>query len=101
MLEEGLEYTEIKTENIIDRRTGVAARGGLRTMERIPAGTKFNLQISLRVFQGDDEINFPGGKTLKDFVSESLDMVQQDYLGGSGTRGYGWVKIENLKIEEQ
>jgi hypothetical protein len=26
--------------------------------------------------------------------------MQEDYLGGSGTRGYGWVEIENLEVEE-
>ncbi len=93
LLEEGLQYAEVKTENIIDRRTGVARRGGLRQVERVPAGTKFDLNISLRIFEGDDE-----GKLLN-FVKEGLRLMQEDYLGGSGTRGYGWVKIEDFTID--
>jgi len=92
LLEEGLQYAEVKTENIIDRRTGVAKRGGLRSVERVPAGTKFDLNISLRIFDGDDE-----GKVLT-FVKEGLRLMQQEYLGGSGTRGYGWVKIEDFAV---
>ncbi|MFW0861812.1 MAG: type III-A CRISPR-associated RAMP protein Csm3 [Dethiobacter sp.] len=93
MLEEGLQYAEVKTENIIDRRTGVARRGGLRQMERVPTGTKFDINISLRIFEGDDE-----GRILN-FVKEGLRLMQEDYLGGSGTRGYGWVKIEDFTID--
>lgn len=92
LMEEGLQYAEVKTENIIDRRTGVARRGGLRNVERVPAGTKFDLNISLRIFDGDDE-----GKILS-FVKEGLRLIQEDYLGGSGTRGYGWVKIEDFTV---
>jgi CRISPR-associated protein Csm3 len=92
LLEEGLQYAEVKTENIIDRRTGVARRGGLRNVERVPAGTKFDLNTSLRIFDGDDE-----GEILS-FVKEGLRLMQEDYLGGSGTRGYGWVKIENFAV---
>ena len=86
--EKGLLYAEVKTENIIDRRTGVAARGGLRTQERVPAGASFELHISLRIFEDDDE------KKLLSFVEEGLKLLGDEYLGGSGTRGYGWVKVD-------
>ncbi|MDI6872034.1 MAG: type III-A CRISPR-associated RAMP protein Csm3 [Bacillota bacterium] len=88
LLERGLLRAEVKSENIIDRRTGIAARGGLRTMERVPAGTKFDLEIVLRIFDGDNE------KEIVDFVTQSLDMLDKEALGGSGSRGYGWVQVE-------
>jgi CRISPR-associated protein Csm3 len=84
---EGLLYAEIKTENIIDRRTGVAADKGLRSQERVPAGTQFDLNISVRIFEGDDEEKILG------FIKQGLDMLPDDTLGGSGTRGYGWVEV--------
>ncbi len=90
--ESGIDFSEIKTENIIDRRTGIAADGGLRTGERVPAGTKFDLVRSIRIFDGDDE------KQLINFLQQSLAALQNDTLGGSGTRGYGWVEIEDLKL---
>lgn len=86
--EEGLPMVEVKTEVTIDRRTGMAARGPLRTQERVPRDTRFALNMSLRVFKGDDEKQYLG------WIEESLELLQKDALGGSGTRGYGWVKIE-------
>jgi len=91
--DEGLQYAEVKTENIIDRRTGVAAQGGLRTQERVPKGTSFDLNMSLRVFEGDDEVKMIG------YIREALELLRSDYLGGSGTRGYGWVEVKDLKVE--
>jgi CRISPR-associated protein Csm3 len=88
---EGKEFTETKTETMINRRTGIAAGGSLRTQERVPAGTEFMLNINLRVFDNDDVIN------MKKLVEEALSYLQKDTLGGSGTRGYGWVEVKDLK----
>jgi CRISPR-associated protein Csm3 len=57
-------------------------------MERVPAGTKFDFSISLRIFEGDPE------DQLVSFVKEGLSLLQDDALGGSGSRGYGWVKLD-------
>ena len=86
--EEGLRYVEVKSENWIDRRTGVAGHGGLRTQERVPAGTQFDLNISVRIFEGDNE------QEIINFIKQGLDMLPHDTLGSSGTRGYGWVQVE-------
>ena len=88
---EGAEFTETKTETMIDRRTGTAAGGSLRTQERIPTGTEFVLNINLRIFD-DDNVD-----AMKKLVEEALSYLQQDTLGGSGTRGYGWVEVKDLK----
>ncbi len=83
---EGLLYVEVKTENMIDRRTGVATNP--RPVERVPAGTQFALNISVRLFEEDDE------KQVLEFIERGLHMLESDTLGGSGTRGYGWVQAE-------
>ena len=57
-------------------------------MERVPAGTKFALHIVLRTFEDDDK------DELVTFVKEGLELLQKDALGGSGSRGYGWVKLD-------
>lgn len=80
-------YSEIKQEVSIDRNTGRASGAGPRPMERIPAGTEFDLNIVIRIFEGD-----PKDKFIK-FVDEGLQLMQSDYLGGSGSRGYGWIEI--------
>jgi CRISPR-associated protein Csm3 len=84
----GLNFAEVKSENWINRNTGVAGGGGLRTQERVPEGTKFDMTMSVRIFESDDE-----GKILG-FIKQALDMLPQDTLGGSGTRGYGWVGLD-------
>ncbi|PMQ01617.1 MAG: type III-A CRISPR-associated RAMP protein Csm3 [Dictyoglomus sp. NZ13-RE01] len=82
------EYTEEKTENIIDRITGTAQHP--RTMERVPAGAKFKFSSSISFYDGDD-IN----ELVKTFI-EGIRMLEDDYLGGSGTRGYGQIRFENM-----
>lgn len=89
--EKGVDYLEKKTENIIDRMRGTATHP--RTQERVPAGAEFDLEITLQVFDSDDE------SQLKEKIKEGLLLVQKSYLGGSGSRGYGKVKFYNMKID--
>lgn len=87
-LESGSLYTGIKQEVSINRKTGKASGAGPRPMEFVPAGTTFSLNIVLRVFNTDDK------DKLVAFVEKGLNLLGKDYLGGSGTRGYGWVEIK-------
>jgi CRISPR-associated protein Csm3 len=86
---EGRELSETKKETMVDRWTGTAADKSLRTQELIPAGTVFDLEISLRVFKGDNE------EEIVQFVEKGLGLLVQDTTGGSGTRGYGWFNISD------
>jgi CRISPR-associated protein Csm3 len=79
-------YLELKAENAINRNNGTAESP--RFMERVPAGLTFNLEIILQIFEGDDE------KFLKETILKALNLVEESYLGGSGSRGYGQVKFE-------
>lgn len=78
-------YTEVKTEVVIDRITSKAMP---RQLERVPAGSKFNFEMILNIFQEDTE-----SELVQDFFA-SLQLVQDDYLGGSGSRGSGQIKFE-------
>ncbi len=80
-----LPYTESKTEVAIDR---VTAKANPRTFERVPAGAKFKLELVLNVFENEDE------KGLKATLNQAIKLLEDDYLGGHGSRGYGQVKIE-------
>ncbi len=82
----GLFYAEVKTENIVNRLTGTAEHP--RTIERVPADTKFKFEIAVRLFEDDDEAQ------IMSLIEEGLDLLQQDYLGSSGSRGYGKVELE-------
>ncbi len=82
-------YTEVKTEVVIDRITSAATP---RQLERVPAGAVFNMRMILNVYHGDDE------KAMLDKIFEALALVQNDYLGGKGTRGSGEVDIKINKL---
>ena len=73
----------------MDRNVGSTIKGSLRQQERIPAGTTFDFSISIRMFEEDDS----GRTRYLDRLAEAFEMLEKDYLGGSGTRGYGQVKI--------
>ena len=85
-LSKGIAYAEVKTENMINRRIGVAEHP--RTQERVPAGTSFAFEISVRIFDDDNEGQVIG------LLEEGLKMLEQDYLGASGSRGYGKVTLK-------
>lgn len=85
-----LPYTESKTEVAIDR---VTAKANPRTFERVPAGAKFKLNMVLNIFEGEDEAE------LKATLKEAIQLLEDDYLGGHGSRGYGQVKFDELAEE--
>lgn len=96
--EQGLAFTEEKTEVTIDRIQGKAKDGGLRRTERVPAGARFELEMVFKIF----DWNGDGGKTDLDCLNrvlEGLKLLERDALGGSGSRGYGRVRVDHLKVD--
>ena len=79
-----LPYTESKTEVAIDR---ISAKANPRTFERVPAGAQFKLNMILNIFEGEDE------EKLKSTLKKAIALLEDDYLGGHGSRGYGHVKF--------
>ena len=85
-------YTENKWENVIDRTKGVAEHP--RQSERVPAGAVFNAEFVLNVWDDDKE------SELMDLFMKGIKLLENDYLGGSGSRGYGQIKFgEFVKTE--
>ena len=80
-------YLEVKAENSINRATGTA--NSPRFIERVPAGMEFNLEVVLQIFEGDDEAS------LKGLIAKGLTILENSYLGGSGSRGYGSISIKD------
>lgn len=81
---DGQKVSEAKYENVIDRQKGTASNP--RQTERVPAGVKFDFDIRVKVLEDSEE-------ELVQMVKDGLDLVANDYLGGSGSRGYGRVKF--------
>jgi CRISPR-associated protein Csm3 len=90
-LDEGLpgSFAEVKTEIAMDRNKGRTITGSLRTQERIPAGAKFDFSFTIRLFEEDN----PRRADYLNKLAEAFEMLEKDYLGGSGTRGYGQVEV--------
>lgn len=87
---EGLQsLTEVKFENSINRATAVA---NPRQIERAVRGSKFDLNLIYEV-EKEDEI-------LQDMrvIGEGFKLLQYDYLGGNGTRGYGKINFSDIEL---
>ena len=84
-----LRYAEIKTEVAIDRVTSAASP---RSLERVPAGAEFG--PAEFVFGIYEQADFQRLKT----VIEALQLVEDDYLGGAGSRGSGKVQFEGFEV---
>lgn len=84
--------TEIKTENRIDRIRGVAEHP--RQTERVPSGATFDFTLTIKVLNVDGD-----GEELRAVLFKGLRLLELDSLGGSGSRGYGKVKLRDLKLD--
>lgn len=80
--------TELKSENTINRITSEA---NPRSMERVPRGTEFKFEMIFSVYEDEDYSNF-----LK--LLDSMKLLEDSYLGGSGTRGYGQIQFKDISI---
>ncbi len=84
-LSANLPLTEVKSENSINRITGVAENP--RFTERAVAGISFDFAITLKEMDKDKDDD------LLSYLLKGLKLLEHDALGGSGSRGYGRVKF--------
>lgn len=82
--------TEVKFENSISRLTAVA---NPRQIERTVRGSIFELDLIYEVEEADELLED------MEMLAEGMKLLQYDYLGGSGSRGYGKVAFQNLEAE--
>jgi len=82
--------SEEKAENVIDRKTGTTKDGGLRFIERVPSAVEFDFDMSIRVFDGDNQ------ELFENVMKLGLKLLELDALGGSGSRGYGKVAFSDI-----
>lgn len=103
------DFLEEKSENRIDRVTSAADP---RTILRVKPDIEFEGSISFLVFDLDvcrrkecDEHSkfkefikdYPARYYLQSLV-EALMLVEETYIGGSGSRGYGSIKFRNIEL---
>ncbi|MCC9078456.1 type III-A CRISPR-associated RAMP protein Csm3 [Litorilinea aerophila] len=91
-----LPYTEVKTEVSIDRVTSAA---NPRQMERVPAGTVFGpAELVYSIYEGD---GCDSQRDVERFARlvEGLVLLEDDYLGGLGSRGSGKVRLAQIQVK--
>jgi CRISPR-associated protein Csm3 len=88
-IDTGLYMTEWKFENGLDR---VTAAANPRQLERVPAGAKFHFEM---VYTLENEAQ--AVEDLKN-LAIALAILEDDALGGHGSRGYGKVRFENFQF---
>jgi CRISPR-associated protein Csm3 len=90
-----LPYTEVKTEVSIDRVTSAA---NPRQMERVPAGVIFDSAETIySIYDGGPCSGARDIERLKTLLT-AFQLLEDDYLGGQGTRGAGKVKLMNIRV---
>lgn len=82
-------FGEVKFENTISRMSGAA---NPRQIERVPAGMRFVFHLIYNIenqeeFQEDMEV-----------LADGFRLLQADYLGGHGSRGYGRVHFSEFSV---
>ena len=82
------ELTEVKSENAVDR---ITSQANPRTLERVPSGARFRIRMVLDVLCNED-------KPLLGSVVEGLRLLEDDALGGGGSRGNGRIAFSNLSL---
>ena len=84
---------EEKSENSLNR---ITAKANPRPIERVVPGVEFNFEIAYRIFDTGD--NGETDKTLfNEVILSGLTLLQNDYLGGGGSRGNGRIIFKDLK----
>ncbi len=82
------ELTEVKSENAVDR---ITSQANPRTLERVPAGARFRFRLVFDVLCPED-------RPLLARVAEGLRLLEDDALGGGGSRGNGRVAFSALTL---
>lgn len=81
--------TEAKEENTINPLTAVA---NPRQIERVVKGAEFPLYIIYNAMDTDTiEEDFK-------LLADGIKLLQYDYIGGHGSRGYGRIEIKDLNL---
>ena len=82
------ELTEVKSENAIDR---ITSQANPRTLERVPAGARFRVRFLVDILCEED-------KPLLALLAQGLRLLEDDALGGGGSRGSGRVRFASLRL---
>ncbi len=85
----GIPVTEVKFENTINRLSAVA---NPRQIERSVAGAEYGLDLIYSAMSEEE--------LIEDFetIRDGLILLTYDYIGGSGSRGYGRIRFSEFGV---
>ena len=86
----GVAATEAKFENTINRLTAVA---NPRQIERSVRGGEFHMDL---VYNLEDETE---AEEYFQLIHDGMKLLEYDYIGGHGSRGYGKISFHDLGVE--
>ena len=86
---------ESKASTAINRETGSAFGGSLRTEERVSAGSRFALEIGLQIFDIDNL------EELQEVVKEGLKLLELSGIGAGVGKGSGKIRLDNKDIKTE
>jgi len=103
------DYTTVKWENTIDRRKGTAEHP--RQLERVPAGAHFKFELVYDLYDDGQNI-YESAKSEPEDKRKIVEkhawsllvamlLLQDDYLGGQGSRGYGKISFQEVKVAQK
>jgi len=92
-----LPFSEVKWEASIDRITSAAVP---RQNERVPAGARFEpFEMIYTLYRLNNGNDWQQDANWLAVVFEGMRLLEDDYLGGYGSRGAGKIAFENLRVE--
>jgi len=89
-------YTEVKTENALDR---VTAEANPRPMERVPKGAAFDIEMVLDVYRADVNRADDRKLLILKALFEAMHLLEDSALGGTSSRGSGKVRFTDLSAK--
>ena len=93
--QDGKALVEEKSENSLNR---ITAEANPRPIERVVPGVEFDFEIAYRVIDTGDA-GEKDNEYFESVVLEGLKLLQNDYLGGGGSRGNGQIEFKDLVDE--
>ena len=87
-----IDGSELKYENSIDRVKGIS---NPRNIERVPRESEFEFEIIFGIYNDNEDEEY--ATKVYHLLKKGLKLLEDNYLGGSGSRGSGRVEI----IDEQ
>lgn len=99
-----LNGSELKYENTLNRLTAEAKP---RNIERVPPESCFMFEIIVNISSKEDEESVEDKSENKGTgndvlpILRAMKLLEDDYLGGSGSRGFGKVCFKDINIIER